>query len=259
MRDRVRRRSRAARRTASASGRASPCVVQKNDTPFRKPRNSGGSPSGVSEPPALATMKMKNTSTCTLCRRLSLARINGRTSTIAAPVVPIRLARTAPSASSATLVPGRAVQVAQHARCRRTPYTARTAAPRTAGTRAALHARPGARSPLCVPKVERERDDERRRPRERDLAEVPMPERRGDDERQQRDRREHPDERQRSTRATAPRRRTPAAWAGDVGDASHPAIESDRHPRSRPIACFLHHDGTLHGILTLASSRGPAW
>ena len=35
--------------------------VQKNDTPCRNPKNSGGSPSGVSDPPTLATRKMKNT------------------------------------------------------------------------------------------------------------------------------------------------------------------------------------------------------
>ena len=34
-------------------------VVQKKETPFRKPRKSGGSPKGVSAPPTLATRKMK--------------------------------------------------------------------------------------------------------------------------------------------------------------------------------------------------------
>ena len=38
--------------------------VQKNGTPRRKPRNRGGSPSGVSEPPMLATRKMKKTTVC---------------------------------------------------------------------------------------------------------------------------------------------------------------------------------------------------
>ena len=41
-------------------------VVQKKSTPRRKPRNSGGSPSGVSEPPMFETRKMKNTGTWTL-------------------------------------------------------------------------------------------------------------------------------------------------------------------------------------------------
>ena len=34
-------------------------IVQKNGTLLKKPRNSGGSPTGVRHPPMLATMKMK--------------------------------------------------------------------------------------------------------------------------------------------------------------------------------------------------------
>ena len=34
-------------------------VVQKKSTPFRKPRNNGGSPSGVNDPPIFATKKIK--------------------------------------------------------------------------------------------------------------------------------------------------------------------------------------------------------
>lgn len=82
------------------------CTVQKKLTPFRKPRNSGGSPSGVSEPPTLATMKMKKTIVCTLCRRSSLARISGRISSIAAPVVPMKLASTPPKARMPVLIIG---------------------------------------------------------------------------------------------------------------------------------------------------------
>ena len=44
----------------SAHGGASRSVQVKG-TPRRKPRNSGGSPSGVSRPPPLETMKMKKT------------------------------------------------------------------------------------------------------------------------------------------------------------------------------------------------------
>ena len=44
-------------------------MVQKNGTPWMKPRNSGGSPSGVRAPPMLATRKMKKMKTCALCRR----------------------------------------------------------------------------------------------------------------------------------------------------------------------------------------------
>ncbi|MNV43354.1 hypothetical protein D3C71_1350650 [compost metagenome] len=81
-------------------------TVQKKSTPFKKPRNSGGSPSGVSEPPALDTMKMKNTTTCATCLRLSLARIRGRISSMDAPVVPMKLASTAPMARMVVLSPG---------------------------------------------------------------------------------------------------------------------------------------------------------
>ena len=35
-------------------------VVQKKSTPLRKPKNKGGSPNGVNEPPILATRKIKN-------------------------------------------------------------------------------------------------------------------------------------------------------------------------------------------------------
>ena len=79
---------------------------------LRKPRNSGGSPSGVSEPPALETMKMKNTTTWALWRRLSLARISGRISSMDAPVVPMKLASTAPIARMAGVEHRAAVQVA---------------------------------------------------------------------------------------------------------------------------------------------------
>ena len=50
-------------------------TVQKKSTPFKKPRKSGGSPSGVREPPTLLTKKIKNTTRCALCCLLSLARI----------------------------------------------------------------------------------------------------------------------------------------------------------------------------------------
>ena len=81
-------------------------MVQKKSTPLRKPRNNGGSPSGVSEPPALETMKMKNTTMCAECLRLSLARISGRIISMEAPVVPITLASTAPSAKMPVLSKG---------------------------------------------------------------------------------------------------------------------------------------------------------
>ena len=36
-------------------------VVQKKLTPFKKPKNSGGSPKGVNDPPIFATRKIKKT------------------------------------------------------------------------------------------------------------------------------------------------------------------------------------------------------
>ena len=81
-------------------------TVQKKSTPFKKPKNSGGSPKGVSEPPALETMKMKKTTTCATCLRLSLARIKGRINNIDAPVVPMKLAKKAPMAKMAVFKPG---------------------------------------------------------------------------------------------------------------------------------------------------------
>ena len=72
-------------------------VVQKKSTPFKKPRNSGGSPRGVNEPPIFATKKMKNTIMWVLFFLNSLALIMGLINNIAAPVVPIQLAKTVPT------------------------------------------------------------------------------------------------------------------------------------------------------------------
>jgi hypothetical protein len=49
------------------------------------PRKSGGSPSGVSRPPTLLTMKMKKTTGSARWRRHSVARSSGRTRSIDAP------------------------------------------------------------------------------------------------------------------------------------------------------------------------------
>jgi len=87
-------------------GSANARVVQKKSMPFRKPMNSGGSPSGVSAPPTLPTSTMKNTTEWTTCRRPAFAVSSGRISSIEAPVVPMKLASDAPSASSAVLTAG---------------------------------------------------------------------------------------------------------------------------------------------------------
>ena len=71
-------------------------VVQKKSTPFKKPKNKGGSPNGVSDPPMFATKKIKNTTTCTLCFLSLFALRRGLIKSIAAPVVPIQLAKTVP-------------------------------------------------------------------------------------------------------------------------------------------------------------------
>ena len=93
-------------------GASSAFVVQKKSTPFRNPRNSGGSPSGVSAPPMLPTRKMKKTTTCVRCRRASLARSSGRIISIDAPVVPITLASTGAYRQQCGVDERRPVQVA---------------------------------------------------------------------------------------------------------------------------------------------------
>ena len=71
-------------------------VVQKKSTPFKKPKNKGGSPSGVNAPPIFATKNIKNIIICVLCFRNLFALIKGRISNIAAPVVPIQEANKKP-------------------------------------------------------------------------------------------------------------------------------------------------------------------
>ena len=71
-------------------------VVQKKSTPFKKPKNKGGSPNGVNDPPMFATKKIKNTTICTLCFLSLFALRSGLIRSIAAPVVPIQLAKTVP-------------------------------------------------------------------------------------------------------------------------------------------------------------------
>ena len=81
-------------------------VVQKKSTPFRNPKNSGGSPKGVSAPPILATRKIKNTIVCTVCSLQIFARNTGRIKSIAAPVVPIQDASIVPINISIVLLCG---------------------------------------------------------------------------------------------------------------------------------------------------------
>jgi len=80
--------------------------VQVNGTPRRKPRNSGGSPSGVSSPAPLATMKMKKMTMWRRRVRRALARSSGRIKSAEAPVVPTTLASTEPMAKKSVLTSG---------------------------------------------------------------------------------------------------------------------------------------------------------
>ncbi len=69
---------------------------QKNGTLLINPISKGGFPTGVSEPPILATIKVKNTIVCTLYVRQWFALISGRIKSTAAPVVPNQLDMIAP-------------------------------------------------------------------------------------------------------------------------------------------------------------------
>ena len=71
--------------------------------------NSGGSPIGVRQPPQLLTMKM-NITMCRPVMRYRFDRIQGRISSIDAPVVPMRLESTAPTARKIVF----AIGVASH-------------------------------------------------------------------------------------------------------------------------------------------------
>ena len=81
--------------------------VHRKSTPLRKPRNSGGSPSGVSEPPILADQEDEEHERHGSCARGADWRGScGRISTMEAPVVPRKLAVSVPKARIAVLVAG---------------------------------------------------------------------------------------------------------------------------------------------------------
>ena len=77
-----------ARSPTSASNAPPPT---RTEPPANNRETSGGSPMGVRQPPTFATMKMKKTMWCAVTRYWFI-RIHGRISSIAAPVVPRRLA-----------------------------------------------------------------------------------------------------------------------------------------------------------------------
>ena len=88
------------------------CAVQKKSTPRRKPTNSGGSPSGVSAPPILATRKMKKTTTCALCARAGVGADQRPDQDHGGAGGADELAMAVPKARIATLVARRAAQIA---------------------------------------------------------------------------------------------------------------------------------------------------
>ena len=77
-------------------GRSMAFVVQKKLIPFKNPRNRGGSPRGVRDPPIFATRNMKNIIMCTLLALHLFALSSGLIRSIAAPVVPIHEANSVP-------------------------------------------------------------------------------------------------------------------------------------------------------------------
>src|SRR5436189_1711992 len=82
------------------------CVAtHQKGTSLRYPRNKGGSPTGVKQPPTLETMKIKKTTWCPVSRYLFM-RNHGRMSSIEAPVVPSRFEIKAPVRRNNTLTAG---------------------------------------------------------------------------------------------------------------------------------------------------------
>src|SRR5262245_20649471 len=82
-------------RTATSHASQQCSRTHQNGTPLRYPRNNGGSPIGVKHPPTLLTTKMKKTTWNAVIRYLFI-RIQGRMSSIEAPVVPRKFDSTAP-------------------------------------------------------------------------------------------------------------------------------------------------------------------
>ena len=74
------------------------------------PMKSGGSPSGVRQPPMLETRKMKKIGMCSVRRRSELVWRRGRMRSMLAPVVPMKLARTAPMNRNMVLTSGVALR-----------------------------------------------------------------------------------------------------------------------------------------------------
>ena len=70
------------------------------------PMRRGGSPTGVRQPPMFDTRKIKKIIMWALLLRQEFILITGRTISMLAPVVPIKLASTVPMASKTTFTRG---------------------------------------------------------------------------------------------------------------------------------------------------------
>ena len=81
-------------------------MLQKNGTPLENPIRSGGSPIGVRHPPMFDTRKIKKIMICLLFFLHEFICMIGRTKSILAPVVPIQLEKSVPTASVTTLTIG---------------------------------------------------------------------------------------------------------------------------------------------------------
>ncbi len=102
------------RRGEGRLGRQMRASSRRSRRPSGSRGTAAGRPAASATPPRFETRKMKKTKTCALCLRLSLARSIGRIITIDAPVVPMKLASSAPSASIAVFMRWRAMDVARH-------------------------------------------------------------------------------------------------------------------------------------------------
>ena len=147
--------------------------VQPKSTPRRKPRNSGGSPSGVSEPPMLPTRKMKKTKTCVRCFRSPLARDQRADRRHGGTVVPSRLAANVPRPRRARLVLGVPMRLPE---MRIPPATTKSASSSTMKGRYSWATRGEQGSAgFLRPVQRREGEGEGEGPGGRDQREAPLP------------------------------------------------------------------------------------
>ena len=188
---RSRRTARAGGPLMNSMGSSMASNVQRKSTPLRKPRKSGGSPSGVSEPPIFETRKIKNTNTWTLCRRVLVGADHRADQHHRSAGRAEKLADKVPAASIAVLVPGVPTKIAADADAagHHEQRERRRMNGRYSSSTVCKSARDGRRQP----EGERRGHEQRERPEEGDLAEMMLPEMRrkhrqeGDGEQQPRE------------------------------------------------------------------------